>query len=288
MSATPADPSPSKPQVVQGFGPEVAVPPSANTDRPGGTHRREHPSTWTPQSMAAPLEPLEEREAITEAAVTPAVLPAIYDRNGRLAMPAPLKGSHDVLLHQNVMAANDKLERIQDDTDLERLRAAHLLVALPESEALHVNDDLPMNRRVARPWTALFAVELAHAFYARFRQPLYLTSAVRTVQYQARLQRVNGNAAATAGEAASPHLTGQAIDFGKRGMSSAELAWMRSYLLPLMQTGKIDVEEEFRQACFHISVYRSYVADRATSRTLQEAHASPVTGVSPATSSAQP
>ena len=61
---------------------------------------------------------------------------------------------------------------------------------------------------------------------------------------------------------ASPHLTGQALDFGKRGMSSAELAWMRAYLLPLMTAGKIDVEEEFQQACFHISVYRRYAGGR--------------------------
>jgi len=27
----------------------------------------------------------------------------------------------------------------------------------------------------------------------------------------------------------------------------------------LIEQGKIDVEEEFQQACFHISVYRNYV-----------------------------
>jgi hypothetical protein len=34
---------------------------------------------------------------------------------------------------------------------------------------------------------------------------------------------------------------------------------MRSRLLPLEEAGKIDVEEEFQQACFHITVYKSYV-----------------------------
>ena len=92
------------------------------------------------------------------------------------------------------------------------------------------------------------------------------------MHYQARLQRVNGNAAATAGEAASPHLTGQAIDFGKRGMSSTQLAWMRGYLMPLMQAGKIDVEEEFQQACFHISVYRSYAGERRVGHEVAQVH----------------
>ena len=238
--------------------------------------------------MAFSPEPLDEREAITAAAVSPAVLPELYDRDGRLVMPPPLKGSHDILLHQNLMAANDGLERIQDDADLERLRAARLLVGFPNTESLRVNEDLPTNRRVARPWTALFVADLATAFYARFHEPVSITSAVRTVHYQARLQMVNGNAAATAGEAASPHLTGQAIDFGKRGMSQAELAWMRAYLLPLIRLGKIDVEEEFRQACFHVSVYRSYAADRFPQHTVQQAHVfAPVNGAS-GRSTAQP
>ncbi len=252
----------TQPQFVQGFGGEVAMPSGAGAERPGGTRRRSHPSTWGPEPAALNTEPLDERETITEAAVSPAVLPELYDRNGRLVMRAPLKGSHDVLVHQNLMADNDGLERIGTDADLERLRSAHLLVTLPASESLHVNEDLPVNRRVARPWTAMFAADIGRAFYARFREPIYVTSAARTVQYQARLQMVNGNAAGLWGDSASPHLTGQAVDLAKRGMSGAELAWMRGYLLPLMQAGKIDVEEEFHQACFHVSVYKSYAAGR--------------------------
>ena len=268
-----AQPLPAPSSVVQGFGGEIAVPSSTLTDRPGGTRRRSHPANWNDPAAALQSQPLEEREAITEAAVSPAVLPESYDRNGRLLMPSPLKGSHDVLVHQNVMGMSDGLERIYDDADLERLRAAHLLVSLPQSESLRVNPEMPANRRVARPWTVVFAGDLARAYYQRFGEPLIVTSAARTVHFQARLQRVNGNAAATAGEAASPHLTGQAVDFGKRGMSLTELAWMRAYLLPLMQAGKIDVEEEFQQACFHISVYRSYAAGRVPVREYAQTHA---------------
>lgn len=256
---------PHTPAVVQGFGSEVAVPPAgapSGADRPGGTRRRNHPSSWTPEPTSLNTEPLDEREAITEAAVLPAVLPELYDRSGHLVMRAPLKGSHDVLVHQNVMADNDGLERMQNDADLQQARAAHLLVGLPQDETLHVNEDLPALRRMARPWTVMFAVDIAHAFYQHFHEPIYVTSAVRTVQYQARLQMVNGNAAGLWGDSASPHLTGQAIDMAKRGMSNAQLAWMRGYLQPLMQAGKIDVEEEFHQACFHVSVYRSYAAGR--------------------------
>jgi hypothetical protein len=41
-------------------------------------------------------------------------------------------------------------------------------------------------------------------------------------------------------------------------MTAREIGWMRAWLIPLEQQGKIDVEEEFRQSCFHISVYKSY------------------------------
>ena len=186
-------------------------------------------------------------------------LPKLYSRRGKLIVPPPMKGSWDILVHQNTMADSEGLDRIQDDADLNRLRATHLLVPVSNSAALLVNADLPLNRRYARPWAARFAADMARSFYAQFHQPLRLNSAVRTVDYQLRLQRVNGNAAAVDGDGASPHLTGQALDFGKRGMSMAQIAWMRSYLAPLMQTGKLDVEEEFQQACFHISVYRSYL-----------------------------
>jgi cell division protein FtsN len=199
------------------------------------------------------------RAAVVEQAMTPLVLPTLYTRRGKLIVPPPMKGSWDILVHQNTMADSEGLDRIQDDDDLNRMRALHLLVPLESSARMVVNEELPLNRRYARPWTARFAVDTARAFYARFHQPLRLNSAVRTVAYQLELQRVNGNAAAVDGDGASPHLTGQAVDFGKRGMSIAEIAWMRAYLAPLMRAGKLDVEEEFQQACFHISVYRSYM-----------------------------
>jgi hypothetical protein len=69
---------------------------------------------------------------------------------------------------------------------------------------------------------------------------------------------INGNAAAAEGDIVSPHLTGATIDIAKSPLSRQEIAWMRVHLLPLEQAGKIDVEEEFQQACFHITVYKNY------------------------------
>ena len=199
-------------------------------------------------------------EELAEEVEQPEMLPGLY-RGGRLVVLPPMRGSREILVHQNTMADEEGLSRIQDDDDLRRMRMDRMLVDFPESASLRVNPELAGDRRCARPWTVRFAANIARAYYERFHQPLQVNSAVRTVAYQVRLRRVNGNAAGTEGEVASPHLTGEALDFGKHGMSSAEIAWMRLYLRPLMQSGKLDVEEEFQQACFHISVYRSYAPD---------------------------
>ena len=173
-------------------------------------------------------------------------------------VPPPLFGSHENLLHQNQMADLDGLNRVRDEADLLDLRRQHKLIALPENEALRVDERLPEDRRFSRPWTAAFLSVLASDHYAAFHQPLKVDSAVRTVKFQQRLTHSNGNAAPSTGDTASPHLTGQAVDIAKRGLTVTEIAWMRAYLQPLIDQGKIDVEEEFQQACFHISVYRSY------------------------------
>jgi hypothetical protein len=246
-----------QPQRIDGFGAEGATLDAYRSTAPA-------PSTGVPAPNSDANDPElaalghPSHEELAESALQPRV-PNLYSRNGRLIVPAPLVGSHDVLVHQNEMADAEGLDRIEDDDQLARLRAKHLLVDFPESASLQLNPDLPDNRRCARPWSVKFAVDMAHAYYARFHQALQINSAARTVQYQMHLEHINGNAAGVDGDSASPHLTGQAIDFGKRGMSLTQIAWMRAYLKPLMDAGKLDVEEEFHQACFHISVYRAYL-----------------------------
>jgi hypothetical protein len=215
-----------------------------------------------PATGSAPVQ--SRLPSIEEEAATPVLLPALrvaslYDSRGHLMVPPPLFGSHENLLHQNQMADLDGLNRVRDEADLLDLRRQHKLVALPENEALQVDARLPEDRRYSRPWTAAFLSVLARDHYAAFHQPLKVDSAVRTVEFQQRLTHRNANAAPSSGDTASPHLTGQAVDIAKRGLTITEIAWMRAYLQPLIDQGKIDVEEEFQQACFHISVYRSFV-----------------------------
>ena len=198
---------------------------------------------------------------------------------------APMRGSRMILVHQNQMAVSDGLQRITNDSQLANMQRHRELVALPDSASMQPDGRLPLNRRYARPWTVSFLTDLARAHYARFHTPLIITSAVRTVAFQRHLVLVNGNAAPPTGDIASPHLYGQAVDLAKHGMSAAEIAWMRGWLTPVEAAGKIDVEEEFLQSCFHISVYRRYApqalppetprVEEAPARRLLQAKATP-------------
>ncbi|MFZ0338455.1 MAG: DUF5715 family protein, partial [Terracidiphilus sp.] len=178
------------------------------------------------------------------------------------AMPAPLRGSLASLERQNTRLDAEGLERIENEADLEDRIAHKLLVPIPVSGALAVNAELPPTHRYCRPWTARFLADLAREHDAAFHRPLEVSSAVRTMEYQKRLMEINGNAAPAEGDIVSPHLTGATIDIAKDGLSRNEIAWMRRRLLALQTAGKIDVEEEFRQACFHITVYKSYAPPR--------------------------
>jgi hypothetical protein len=186
-------------------------------------------------------------------------------RKSRAATASPLRGSYESLERQNEKTENDNLERIEDDDDLADRIARNMLVPVPSSAALTVNGNLPANYRYCRPWTAQFLADLARSHQAPFHRPLEVSSAVRTVDYQKRLMEINGNAAAAEGDIASPHLTGATIDIAKSGMSRQEKGWMRSRLLRLQLAGMIDVEEEFHQSCFHITVYKSYAPPRPPS-----------------------
>jgi hypothetical protein len=176
---------------------------------------------------------------------------------------SPLRGTYESLVRQNQKTEADGLERIEDDNDLNDRIARQMLVPVPASATIAVNGSLPLNRRYCRPWTAAFLRDLGRAHNAQFHHSLFVSSAVRTVAYQKQLIQVNGNAASAEGDIASPHLTGATIDIAKQGMSRNELGWMRTWLLPLQEAGKIDVEEEFQQSCFHITVYKIYAPAEA-------------------------
>lgn len=220
-------------------------------------NKRMHEKTSHPHGVAEHMS----RHPETEYRDVAETIPPIPMRGGRLYVPPPLVGSLASLERQNRRDNAEGLSRIRDTAQLNEMRRAGELVAIPVSTGLRVSPQLPVDRRCTRPWTSKFLADLSHAHYVRFERSLQVTSAVRTVAYQRRLIRMNGNAAPATGDIASPHLSGATIDIAKKGLSLSEIAWMRAYLLPLQAAGKIDVEEEFYQSCFHITVYKAYMPE---------------------------
>jgi hypothetical protein len=160
----------------------------------------------------------------------------------------------------------DRLElpRIQDDDELEALKASGALLPIRSSEALRFDPRLDPSRRCSRPWTRDFVEDLSQAYYQRFHQQIQVNSAVRTVKIQKRLRRHNRNAAPADGDTASSHLAGVTVDLQRRGMTKEQVRWMQHYLFYMKALGLVEPEEERRQWVFHVMVSGRYADWRET------------------------
>jgi hypothetical protein len=191
-----------------------------------------------------------------------AVRPAVtqhHRRHFRWLRWNPLfKPSHESLLIQNAEIDRLDLPRIQDETELEALKADGSLVPIVSSETLKIEPSLDPSRRFCRPWTRDFVEDLSQAYFNRFHDKIQVNSAVRTVKVQRKLRRHNRNAAPAEGDTASSHLAGVTVDLQRRGLSKEEIRWMEHYLFYMKAIGLVEPEEERRHWCFHIMVSGRY------------------------------
>ena len=176
----------------------------------------------------------------------------------RLRWNPLFRPSRDSLLRQNEEIDRLELPRIQDDDELENLKASEELVPIIANQSLRFDPRLDPDRRYCRPWTLEFLEDLSQAYYKEFRNQIQVNSAVRTVKIQKKLRRHNRNAAPETGETASSHLAGVTVDIQRRGMSKQQIKWMQQYMLPLKNLGLIEPEEERRQWVFHVMVSDRY------------------------------
>jgi hypothetical protein len=198
-------------------------------------------------------------------AVRQAVLQKSHRRHFRWLRWHPMfRPSHESLLLQNAEVDRMNLPRIQDDTELEALKADGSLVPIIGNDALRIEPSLDPSRRYCRPWTLDFVNDLSQAYYNRFHQQIQVNSAVRTVKVQRKLRRHNRNAAPWEGETASSHLAGLTVDLQRRGMSKDQIRWMEHYLFYMKSVGLVEPEEERRHWCFHIMVSGRYDEWRET------------------------
>ena len=164
-----------------------------------------------------------------------------------------------------------QLPRIADDYELMRYELSQALVPVSESESLKIAADLPDNRRYCRPWTRDFLQDFSTAFYNEFHTPLQVNSLVRTMEQQHRLRRHNRFAAPEIGDTASTHLTGVTFDLSRRGWTSQQYTWVRTYLLPLKESGVVDPIEE-SQPVLHVVVFERYSSHFDEKNTWSEAN----------------
>jgi hypothetical protein len=176
----------------------------------------------------------------------------------RLRWNPVFRPSRDSLLRQNEEIDRLSLPRIQDDVELEQLKADEELVPIVAGQTLRFDPRLDPDRRYCRPWTREFLDDLSEAYYQQFHTPIQVNSAVRTVKVQKKLRRHNRNAAPETGETASSHLAGITVDIQRRGMSREQVKWMESYMTPLKELSLIEPEEERHQWVFHVAVSGRY------------------------------
>ncbi len=172
--------------------------------------------------------------------------------------------SHDSLLRQNEEIDRLDLPRIQDDAELEALKASGDLVPIEESESLKIERSLDPSRRYCRPWTHDFVEDLSEVYYRQFHDQIQVNSAVRTVMVQKKLRRHNRNAAPVDGDTASSHLAGVTVDLQRRGLTKEEIRFVEHYLFYLNALGLVEPEEERRHWCFHVMVSERYSDWRQT------------------------
>jgi uncharacterized protein YcbK (DUF882 family) len=177
---------------------------------------------------------------------------------------ASLRGSKGALLKQNEVANHQDLTRLKDEAELRNFIRSGYLVSLRNTKFVVIDSRLDKSVRYARPYTRTFVDNLGEAYYKRFGKPIQVNSAVRTVRYQDSLRKKNRNATASKGPTASSHLTGATVDIRHKGMSKAQKAWVRSYLLERERKQWIEATEEKHQAVFHIMVFPNYGSSSKT------------------------
>ncbi|MGH9736904.1 MAG: DUF5715 family protein [Candidatus Acidiferrales bacterium] len=167
---------------------------------------------------------------------------------------------------QNERANQFHLTRLRDLAMVREFHSEGRLVFVPSRMPYYYLDHVSPDYSYLRPWAKLFLDQLSLEYYARFGQPLRITSMLRTVLVQERLTRWNPNAAQAVGADRSSHLTGATLDISKHFMNYRGELWMRRTLVQMEHARYLYAIEEFHQPCFHVMVfptYRQYLFPRA-------------------------
>jgi hypothetical protein len=178
-------------------------------------------------------------------------------RRGYIYVP-PLVATEYSQAIQNERANQYHLARLRNLAMVDEFHAEGLLVSVPSRMPYYYLDHVRPDYSYLRPWAKVFLDQISREYYARFGQPLRVTSLLRTVYLQERLTRWNPNAAQAVGADRSSHLTGATLDISKHFMSYRGELWMRRHLIQMERAGYLYAIEEFHQPCFHVMVFPTY------------------------------
>ena len=111
--------------------------------------------------------------------------------------------------------------------------------------------------RMVTPPTKKVLEEIAQAYHKEFKMPLRLTSLVRSMEYQFNLSQSSANSFVVRGnDSFPPHVSGCAVDIGRRTMTAAEQNFVMKKLAEMKTGGKIDALVEYGDSLvFHFFVY---------------------------------
>ncbi len=181
----------------------------------------------------------------------------IFINGSTMAESLPsLRATPQSMLFENNKADEENLSRLRNDVEVRKFARLGLLVRPPETKFIAIDHRLDSRWRWIRPWVSSFLFKTGKGSFSECGIPIQINSALRSVERQKELVRVNPNAAPAVGPKASPHLTGSTIDLSKLVMNSCGIGWMRHYLRTLKRYNKIDAIEEMYQAVFHIMVFK--------------------------------
>lgn len=112
---------------------------------------------------------------------------------------------------------------------------------------------LRMFNKLARP----ILLELANAYYGKFKRPLRVTSLTRSMDYQIGLNATNANSFPVRGPGSlPPHTSGCAFDLARKHMTAEEQNFVMNKLAEMENAGKLDALIEYgTNACFHVFIY---------------------------------
>ncbi len=169
------------------------------------------------------------------------------------AQKVTLTGSKYSQEIQNNYSNKHTLVRIKDEEELKLMVSDGYLE--PISDVVLIDTNLRKEFKYCLPWVNIFLNDLVVNFTNEFSsyRRVKLNSAVRTVEYQKNLRKINSNAAIN-----SSHTTGATIDITKLGLSLEEIKWLREYLLDLERVKVVEATEENSQLVFHIMVFKNY------------------------------